>query len=272
MMKMLLLLSLSLVLQAAMPKTYASIGDGIYNAIGPVRTLASYKTFRSDQKVFQTYINDAEAAKKEGFWLDSHRSHPEAKQRSEAYLKRLRHLQNVNAQITDTVRTKTMRTIEKHQTSTYFAIKKSGYPALIEDPDFKRASQRFENRLASEQKRAQVQKQKEAAAFLRSYDNLKGEWHSDSLEDKKIVYRFFDQDRISIVKRSSARTQTLEGTWQIKNDVMYVALSSITNRNTGSTPHQRATDAKIELQIRAIGKEKMTLFDPRRKEVLTFLR
>ena len=113
---------------------------------------------------------------------------------------------------------------------------------------------------------------REQAAFLRSYGNLKGDWHTTSASGKSIVYRFLDKQRLMIVKQDSAQTQTMEGTWRIDGEVMQIALATITNQKTGGIPHQRTTDVKLQMQVRAIGKEKMTLFDTRRKSLLTFFR
>ena len=272
MIRLLFFLSLTLTLQAATPKTYASIGDPVYRAVGPVGTLCTSKTFRKEQELFKSYVSEANAAEKEGLWLDTHLRSPEAKKRSGSYLKTLRHLQKVNAKITDIVRDKTMDAIEKHHTRTYFAINKSGYLALINDPELQRASQRFEKRLKAEQKRKKEQQIRAEADYLRSYGNLKGDWRSAPSSGKSVVYRFLDERHIVIVKQSSARTQTLEGTWRIDGDVMQIALETITNQKKGGIPHQRTAGVKLQMQIRAINKKKMTLFDTRRKILLTFLR
>lgn len=270
--RLLFFLLLALTLQAAMPRTYSTVGDPLYRAVGPVGTLADFKAFGGERDIFVSFIRETKAAEKEGFWLDTHLRMPEAKARSKAYLKTLRHLQKVNAQIADIVREKTMEAIGKKHARTYFAIKKSGYLALIDDPELQRASRRYENRLKAEQKRKQEHRVRQEADFLRSYGNLKGEWFNHAASGKTTTYRFLDKERIVIIKQSKAKTQTMEGTWRIDDDVMHIALESITHQQTGGVPHRRAANVTLQMQIRAIGKEEMTLFDTRRKTLLTFLR
>ena len=271
--RLLFFLMLTLTLQAAMPKTYSSIGDPIYRAVGPVETLAAQKTFREEGELFSAYVREAKAAEQEGRWLDTHLRLPEAKARSASYLKTLRHLQKLNAQITGIVREKTMDAIRQHHSGTYFAIKKSGFTALITDPELQQASRRFENRLKTEQKRKAEQDARRKEDFLRTYGNLKGDWHSSSSPGNTIVYRFVDTRRIMIIKEREANTQTMEGTWRIDDDdVMHIALETITHQKTGGIPHQRTADVKLQMQIRDIGQKKMTLFDVRRKTLLVFLR
>jgi hypothetical protein len=272
MIRLLLFLSLTLALQAAMPKTYASIGDPVYRAVGPVETLTSFKTFQSERALFKGYIEEAARAAEEGRWLDTHRRLPGTKKRADAYLKTLRHLQQVKAQITEIVKNKMMHAIRKHQTRTYSAIKKSGYPALIGDAELRRASVRFEKRLRAEHRRERERQARAKEDFLRSYDNLKGEWSGRSASGKTVVYRFLDKRRIEIIKRNDTRTQTLEGTWRVNNDVLTVTLQSITNQRRGDIPHQRDADIKLQKQIRAVDTKKLTLFDTRRKTLLNLLR
>jgi hypothetical protein len=270
--KILFLICLTIAVQAGNPKVFASIGDPIYHAVKPVRTLATLKSFRKDKALFNTFLTKAAAAYKEGKWIDAHKQTPEAKRRSKSYLAALRHLQQINAQITETVRSTLETAIKKQQRRRYFRIKKTGYPALINDAALHRKMAAYESRLHRQQKRDRRLKAQREAAYLRSYGNLRGEWRAKSSTGKETIYRFDSPEKLTIVSRSPSRMQTLVGAWHISNDTLNIALSSITNTMEDGVPHERDTDVKLHMKIRSIGTKKLKLYDMLRKKEQTFFR
>lgn len=271
MLRLLLIIAMVLSLHAATPKIYSSVGDPVYRSVHAVRILSGYKTFKSDRKLFSDYVASAEAAKKEGYWLDKYRMLPEAKSRSKSYLKQLRYLQQVNAQIGKLVKEATLHAIKKHHVKTYYAIKKSRHPVLRSDAQLRRAMQRFEQTLKKERKRAAQAKAAARAKYFRSYGNLKGVW-SGTASGEKITFHFIDAKRIAITRKTQQRVQTLHGRWKSAQDAIRVKLDKITNQRAGEIPHSRSASLTLIYHIDTIGKKRMTLIDTRRKERLTLAR
>jgi len=272
MIRLLFILLIAVACDAGTPKTYASVGDPIYKAVKPARALSTSRYFSDEKEVFSDFISETAAAEKEGFWLDAHRMEPNVKERHDAYLAKLRNLKQQDAMLKSIVKTKMNRAIRTNQSGLYIAIKKSGYTELINDPQLNQQMTRYEERLKEEQKRKLAQNPKAYAKYLRSYENLNGEWHATSPTGKSIAYRFTEKDHIFIVKQDAKTVQTLEGTWYIDNNVLNVALASITNQSSDGTPHVRKTNVKLVMEIRSLDTKKMTLFDARRKTELSFLR
>jgi len=272
MIRLLFILLIAVACEARTPKTYASVGDPIYQSVKPAHALRNNIYFSDEREVFNTFISETAAAEKEGFWLDAHRSEPDAKERHDAYLVKLRSLKRQDAMLKSIVKTKMNRAMRTNQSALYTTIKKSGYPELLNDPQLNRQMARYEEYLKEEQMRKLAQNTEAYARYLRSYENLNGEWQSTSPTGRSIVYRFSQKDRILILKQNAGTVQTLEGRWSAENDVLSVALSSITNRSSDGTPHVRKTNVKLRMEIRALDTGKMTLFDTRRKTELTFFR
>ncbi len=270
MIRLLTLLLLTLSLSAANPKIYSSIGDPVYAAIVPTKTLSTFKTFREDRELFSSFVAEADAAKKEGLWIDKYRLLPEAKARSQQYLKTLRRLQRIHAQISKIVKDATMTAIRKHHAKTYAAIKKTRHPVFRTDAELRRNAQRFEKQLKRERAAAKRKKERRYAAYLRSAKNLNGTWKGKS-RNSKVVFRF-KGNTVSIVKTSPKLQQTLRGKWRIKGDNMTIDLHSITNTRSDGIPHTRKSDVTLPMQIRKIGKRTLTLYDTRRKEEIALLR
>lgn len=262
----------SALLFAATPKIYASIGDPVYRSVDAVRTLSGYKTFRADSKRFFDYVLQAEAAKKEGFWLDTHRHSPEAKRRSKAYLELLRQLNLTNKQIEKIVKNTTLTAIKKHHVNTYYAIKKSKHPVLKSDAELRRAMNRFERRLAQERKQQQKAKAAKRAKYLRSYGNLKGEWQAKTDSGEKIRFTFVDKQHLRILHTKGTKTKRLEGRWSSSPGYIRFQVERITNIFADGIPHTRSSSVTLDFKIIAIGKTKMRLFDTRRKTEIALLR
>lgn len=263
---------LAVALQAGTPKVFASIGDPVYQAVKPTRALVTLKNFQKDKALFKTFLNETAAAYKEGKWIDAHRHTPDAKRRSGEYLAALRHLGQLNAQITESVRNTLETAIQKRQTRLYFTIKKSGYPALIDDAELHRKMAAYESRLKQQQERDRRLKMQQESAFLRSYGNLRGKWRAKTAAGKEKIYRFESPKKLTIITRSASRKQTLEGEWRIRNNMLDIALSRITNTMQDGVPHARDTDIKLHMKIRSIGKKSFKLYDMRRKKEQTFFR
>jgi hypothetical protein len=261
----LLTMLLSSALFAVTPKIYASIGDPVYRSVDAVRTLSGYKTFKTDGKRFFDYVLQAEAAKKEGFWLDTHRHSPETKRRSKAYLELLRRLNLTNKQIEKIVKNTTLTAIKKHHVNTYYAIKKSKHPALKSDAELRRAMSRFERRLAQERKQQQKAKAAEHARYLRSYGNLKGEWRAETASGEKIRFKFIDKKHLRVIHIKGTKTKRLEGRWSSTPGYIRFQVERITNIFADGIPHTRSSSVALDFKIITIGKTKMRLFDTRRK-------
>lgn len=272
MLRLLLIISMVLSLHAATPKIFSSVGDPVYRSVHAVRILSGYKTFKSDRKLFSDYVASAEAAKKEGYWLDKYRMLPEAKSRSKSYLKQLRYLQQINAQIGKLVKEATLYAIKKHHVKTYYAIKKSRHPVLRADAQLRRAMNRFERTIKKERKQAARAKAAANAKFLRSYGNLKGVWGTTSDSGETVTFHFVDAKRITIIRKASGRIQTLEGRWESSEDAIRVKLNKITNQREGEIPHSRSASVTLTYRIVTVGKKALTLIDTRRKERLKLAR
>ncbi|GEM_PF-3236184 len=266
MMRFLLFLFLTLALHAAVPKTFSSIGTPVYTAVEPTRKLSRFKTFAGDRELFLSYVEKAEKAKKEGFWLDKYRLLPEAKKRSRAYLETLRYLEKVNAQISKIVKDATLKAIRKHYVKTYFAIKKTHHPVFRSDPDLRRAAARFERRLKREKHEAEQRKKQRHAAFVRSYRNLKGRWKGKSDRGEKTLFHFKSASLLVITHTTPQKTQTIEGRWKIRGDMLEIDCTRITNRKKGDVPHSRSTRAKLTMQLKKIGTRKLVVYDTRRRK------
>ena len=264
-MRMLLLLLLTLAVYAGTPKIYSTVGDPVYGTVDAVETLSTYKTFQGDRELFLSFVRQADTAKEEGFWLDKYHLLPEAKARSKAYLKTLRKLKQLNAQISKIVKDATLDAIGKHHEKTYAAIKKSAHPVLKEDRELRQAMLRFERRLAGEHQQRQKEQAQKQADWLRSSENLKGAWRGTAADGDALVYRFSGKNRLVIVIQNTEQLQTLEGTWRIDSNMLRVALNRITNQRSDGVPHVRETDVRLSFEIRGIGKKSMDLFDTRRK-------
>lgn len=270
MIRFLFLLVSALSLYAATPKIYSTIGDPVYAAVGPTRQLSTFKTFKEDRALFSSFADQADTAKEEGFWLDKYRLLPEAKKRSQLYLKTLRHLQRINAQISKIVKDTTMAAIKKHHAKTYAAIKKTHHPVFHDDAELRRAATRFEQQLKREYRNAQKKKQRRYKAYLRSSKNLNGTWKGKTAEGK--VHFRFKGNALSITKISPKLTQRLQGKWQIKGNTLTIDLHSITNTRSDGIPHTRKSHVTLTMQIQKISKKSLLLFDTRRKETIHLLR
>jgi hypothetical protein len=266
MVRLMLFFILALTAQAATPKIFSSVGDPVYAAVAPVKMLSTYKTFKQDRTLFTSFVTQADAARKEGFWLDKYRLLPEAKRRSKAYLETLRQLQQINAQISKIVKETTLNSIKKHRTKTYYALKKSAHPVFRDDKELRQQMARFERRLTQEHKQQQQENAEQKAAVLRSFKNLKGTWQGMVNKGESIVYNFKTPNDITITKQPETLLQAIEGRWRIHNDTLTISLKTITNQKADGIPHTRDTSVKLVKKILSIGKEHLTLFDTRRRK------
>lgn len=267
-----IVLLLTTITFAATPKIYASIGDQVYKSAGAVRTLSSYKTFKQDHKLFFDYAVEAEAARKEGLWLDKYRMLPEAKVRSRAYLELLRRLNQINKQIAKIVKETTLATIKKHHVNTYYAIKKSRHPILKEDPELRRAMKRFEQRLARENKKEKQEKAAKKATYMRSFNNLRGEWKTVKDAEESIHFSFKDKTHLQVTHAKGSRVKTLKGRWKSDPKHIIFDVKKITNRSVDGFPHTRKTSVVLRYTIVSVSTKKMTLFDTRRKKKIELRR
>lgn len=263
--RLLMLLLLSLAAYGRTPEIYAGIGDPVYAAVEPVRTLSTQKAFRDDKPLFTSFVQEAAAAKKEGFWLDGNRRHAETKQRAEVYLRTLRALSRMNADISNRVKKHLLDAINGRRVNTYYAIKKSAHPVFKSDGELHRAMVRFERKLARERGQHKQVKAGKDAAYLRSYDNLRGTWKGSNGTGSRVTYRFSDKKRLTIVERNAEQIQTFKGNWKIASDVLQVSLSEITNQKGDGVPHTRSADIRLSYKILKIDSKKIELFDQRRQ-------
>ncbi len=272
MLRYLSLLLFSLLLFAGHPKIYSSIGNPLYNAIGPTKKLSTFVVFKDHRREFENFVKWAGDAKREGFWLDSHKGAPDFDARSKRYLKRLRNLQQYNSMISHYIKDETLTAIKKHHVRTFNTLTASAHPVFKRDKELAKACKRFKRQLKRERERAHKAKAKREAAYVRSYKNLKGRWKGTYESGEHTTFYFRNTHDIVITRTLKNRTQTLKGRWKIGHTVLNVSLTSITNKRQGEVAHTRASKANIVFDIKRIGRKRLVLFDRRNRQKLSLAR
>lgn len=266
--RILLILTIALSLYGKTPNIYSGIGDSVYGSVEAVRMYTTYSTFKNERALFSAYVREAMAAENEGFWLDKHRQAPQAKARSASYLQTLRGLEKRNRQIALIVKETTLDAIKKKHIKTYIALKEAQHPVFRTDNELRQAMAAFDRSIGQEADREKPLSPAEKKAYLRSNANLKGTWKGTEPSGTALRYHFTDPDRLEIVRGTKQKARHMEGEWKIEGDTMHLSVESITNHDTNGIPHTRSTKVPLTFDIREIGKNRMMLFDQRRKETI----
>ena len=249
---------------AANPKTYASIGDPVYNSVAATSKLITVEKLTVDFNLIQKYIEEANQARKEGFWLDKYPYLPESETRRKAYIDTLRTLGGYNKQISKIVKDTMLKAIKSNDYTSYLQLKKSRYPVLTDDADLKREIKNYEAQVRQQtiarEKRHQQKKHKD----LRSIGNLKGQWKSVS-DQSTIILNFENEKTLSHQSISENTALTLEGEWEINQEQLVIKVSSITRQRTDRPAHTRKSTIILTYTVMQISNETIILEDKNSK-------
>lgn len=256
----------------AAPKIYSTLGDPLFATVSPTQTLANYQTFSHEAATFNAFVHDAQAAEKEGYWLDAHKASPDGKARAADYLKTLRELIKREKKISATIKTETMQVIEENKAGVYRAIRRTGHPIFRQDAQLRRAMSAYEGRLQVKEEKKVQKKKRARAKYLRSVNNLVGTWSGTTIKGRPVRYHFYGGSEITITRSTKRGLQMLKGTWKIDENTLTIDLETVTTTDSSGVEHSR--DAKVTLlrTIKAIDSSRLRLYDAKRHEELLLVR
>jgi len=228
---------------AANPKIFSGVGDPVYDTVSPLEKLQKLKIFKPERGAMLNYINEARAAKKEGFAIDRAAGSAAAKPKINAYLQTLRRLEKENGRLANVVKEQTRLAIKKKSAPTFYAIKNSRHPVLTDNRSLRAEIAVYERRLKQEAKKRRLENYR----YYRTADNLGGSWVSRG--NGAVTTLTFRKNGLTMQRQSADEELLMRGDWRIEKEFLIFTVTTVERQEKERPKHVRRSAVSVYYKI-----------------------